>query len=149
MEQIQSESNSDTDRKELIEGAKELFKYIVNYHDKRKQSTHINSDGNQERKKTALCCCVKHKPSTSDRGDSGIEMSVRIEGDCEARRGPPPPPSSNGPRPSDSPHHPHPATGNEIEVKVSQGSTASLVDDALDAFVRDLQRSITERSIAE
>ena len=44
-------------------------------------------------------------------------------------RGPPPPPSSNG---SESSHQPHPATGNEDEMKVSQGSK---VDEALDALI--------------
>ena len=71
-------------------------------------------------------------------------MSRRIEDDCPAR-GPPPPPSSNGSHPSDSSHQSHPATGNEDEVKASQGSKASLVDEALDAFVRDLQSiAVTE-----
>ena len=122
-EQIRNESNSENYRMELIKKANELSKDIINYRNERKQSTHIISDGNQE-----------HTSSNQE-----IEMSRRIEDDCPAR-GPPPPPSSNGS--SESPHQPNPAIGNEDEVKASQGSKASLVDEALDAFVRDLQ-SIT------
>ena len=42
----------------------------------------------------------------------------------------PPSPSSNGS--SDSSHQPHPATGNEDEMKTTQDSKASLVDEALE-----------------
>ena len=122
-EQIRNESNSENYRMELINKANELSKDIINYRNERKQSTHTISGGNQE-----------HASSNQE-----TEMSRRIEDDCPAR-GPPPPPSSNGS--SDSPHKPHNATGNEDEVKLSEDSKISLIDEALDAFVKDLQ-SIT------
>ena len=137
-EQIRNESNSENYRTELINKANELAKDIIRYQKERKQNARNTSDGDREQKLSTLCSCVKcfyTKPSTSNQR---IEMSRRIEGDCPAR-GPPPPPSSNGSLPSDSSHQSHYATGNEDEVKVSQGSKASLVDEALDAFVRDLQ----------
>ena len=139
-EQIRNESNSENYRTELINKANELAKDIFNYRNERKQSTHTTSGGNQEQKKTILCCCVNCY-TKSPTSNQEMEMSRRIEDDCPAR-GPPPPPSSNGS--SKSPHQPrpHPATGNDNEVKASQDSKASLVDEALDAFVRDLQ-SIT------
>ena len=141
-EQIRCQSNSETLRETLIVNAEELAKDIIRYRNERKQSAHITSDGNQERKMSTLCCCMKYSYTKSPTSNHGIEMSHRTEDDCVAR-GPPPPPSSNGSHPSDSSHQSHPATGNEDEVKVSQGSKASLVDEALEAFVRDLQ-SITE-----
>ena len=137
-EQIRNESNSENYRTELINKANELAKDIFNYRNERKQSTHTTSGGNQEQRKTILCCCVNCY-TKSPTSNQEMEMSRRIEDDCPAR-GPPPPPSSNGS--SEFPHQPHPATGNDNEVKASQDSKASLVDEALDAFVRDLQ-SIT------
>ena len=91
-EQIRNESNSESYRMELLNKANELAKDIINYHSEQKQSTHIISGGNQE-----------HASSNQE-----IEMSRRIE-DGRPALGPPPP-SSNGS--SDSPHSPHPATGN-------------------------------------
>ena len=137
-EQIRNESNSENFRTELINKANELGKDIIRYRNERKQSARITTDDSEERKLSTLCSCVKcfyTKPSTSNQR---IEMSRRIEDDCPAS-GPPPPPTLNGSHPSDSSHQPHSATGNEDEVKASQGSKASLFDDALDAFVRDLQ----------
>ena len=140
-EQIRNESNSENFRTELINKANELAKDIFRYRNERKQSARITSDDSEEQNLSTLCSCVKcfyTKPSTSNQR---IEMSRRIEDDCVAR-GPPPPPTSNGS--SESPHQPHPVTGNEDEVKASQGSKASL-DEALDAFVRDLQSiAVTE-----
>ena len=120
-EQIRNESNSENYRTELINKANELAKDIINYRNERKQSTRIISGGNQV-----------HASSNQE-----IEMSRRIEDDCPAR-GPPPSPYSNGSSDSPHMHQPHPATGNEDEVKVSQDSKASLVDEALEAFVRDV-----------
>ena len=130
-EQIRNESNSENFRTELINKANKLAKDIIRYRNERirKQGARITSDGDQEQKLSTLCSCVKCFYTKSPTSNQGIEMSRQIAS------GPPPPPSSNG---SESSHQPHPATGNEDEVKVSQGSEVSL-DKALDAFVRDLQ----------
>ena len=147
MEQIRCESNSENIRKELIEKANKLAKDIISYRSERR-STRVTSDNNQEKNKTTLCCCVKRSytkssatPSNSQ-GNNGTEMT-RIRTDCDipAASGPLPPPLSTVSQ--SSLPQPHPATGNKNQTEVSHGSTASLIDEALDAFVRDL-RGITE-----
>ena len=121
MEQIRRESNSENIRKELIEKANQLAKNIISYRNER-HSPRVTSDNNQAKKRTTLCCCAKRfytqssaNPSNSQ-GNNGTELThIRIEGDSPAN-GPPPPPS----RPS------------------------SLVDEALEAFIRDLQSETSE-----
>lgn len=131
LKQIKKESVPETTRKELIGEVGRLTKEIINYHEKRQVRTTTDTSGsNQQERKTNLCCCISHShtaaTTSTSQGDNGIELSeevsrIRVDG---ASNGPPPPSCEK-----------HQMEGSHD----SQGSTVSLIDEALNAFMRDLQ----------
>ena len=149
LEQIKKESVSEKTRIKLIDEVRKLTKEIVNYHKKRQRTTPDTSGNSQEKRKTNICCCINHSrtahaATTAVQGENGIELSKgpsRISDDGTAH-GPPPSHLSS----KLSPPTLIPATSDKNGIEGScdrQGSTVSLVDKALNEFVRDLQ-SITE-----
>ena len=117
LELIKQESLSEENRQNLIYEVRELTTKIINYRNDRQQCTTPNTS---------------HAAATLN----GIELSSRVTHDGGAH-GPPP-------HPSNQPSHPLATSDNNgSHDSQLQGGTVSLVDEALDAFVRNLQ-SLTQ-----
>lgn len=114
LELIKQESLSEENRRNLIDGFRELTTKIVHYRNQRQQHT---------------------TPDTSYAAatPNGIELSSRITHD--GTHGPPPPPHLSS-QPS---HTSATSNNNGSHDSQLQGSTMSPVDEALNAFVRNLQ----------